>query len=308
MENNNQIYTGLVDLQVNGFLGVDFSSDELTEHSCERACRELLKKTEIFLPTVITSPMSLYERNLKIISSMIRTAEFAGRIAGVHLEGPFISSKPGAIGAHNPQWVQECDKAILDKLMQWADGKIRLLTIAADAPGAEELAKYAVSLGITVSLGHQDASLEQLKSLAQSGATLLTHLGNALPNMIHRHNNLLLYGLAVDELGAMIVTDGHHLPAHLIKTILRVKGIDNVIATSDASPIAGMPAGEYNVLGNQAVLEDNGLLHNPKGNHLVGSSSTMLECADYLKSLNLLSEQELEKITRTNALKAIGLL
>ena len=297
---------GYIDLQVNGYLGTDFSGENLTEEKCAAACEKLLaNNTAAFLATVVTSSEDIYERNLGIIANIISRPQFKGRVLGIHAEGPFISDKPGAVGAHNPAWTKKPDKAFFDKMQNWAKGNIRILTIAAENPGAEDLCKYAVKNGTTISLGHQDADLEQLKRLSQAGAELLTHVGNAMPNMVHRHNNALLAALAVKELTAMIITDGHHLPAHVIEAIINAKGTDKIIITSDASPIAGMPPGKYNVLDNIAVLEENGLLHNPQKQCLVGSSATISECIAFIRSLNILTEQQIKQVSNINPLKVL---
>lgn len=298
----------LCDLQVNGYIGVDYSSSQLTEESFAKSALQLLKAgTYAFLPTIITSPENIYKRNLEIMSKTIDSLGLQENVPGFHIEGPFISMKPGAVGAHNPDWVQKPSIELLKKMQEWANGKIKILTIAADAENSEEITKFATKNGITVSLGHQLATVDDMKRLAQAGATLLTHLGNGLPNLVHRHNNQLLAGLAVDELTAMIITDGHHLPDHVIKAIIRAKDPDKVIITSDASPLAGMPAGNYQILGNNAVLEESGLLHNPEKECLVGSSATIKECYEHLALLNLLSQEEMKAVIYDNPMKAINL-
>ncbi len=297
---------GYIDLQVNGYLGVDFSDPRLTEESFAMACENLLaRNTAAFLPTVITSSQQVYQRNLAIIAAVISWPQFKDRVLGIHAEGPFISDKPGAVGAHEPAWTKKPDIAFFDKMQEWAKGCIKLMTIAAEREGAVELCEYAVKNGTTISLGHQSADMNHLKRLSQAGASLLTHVGNAMPNLVHRHNNSLLTALAVKELTAMIITDGHHLPPHVIEAIINTKGTDKIIITSDASPIAGMPIGTYEVLGNTAVLEENGLLHNPKKQCLVGSSATMAECVEYVRSLHILTEQQIEQVSNTNPLKAL---
>jgi N-acetylglucosamine-6-phosphate deacetylase len=297
---------GFVDVQVNGFLGVSFSGGEITETDFIRVSKELLKRgTAAFLPTVITSSEEDYKRDLGIIAKAMKAPELQGRVLGIHAEGPFLSSKPGAVGAHNPDWVRRPDIEFFKKMQEWADGEIKILTIAAENEGAAELTKYAVSQGVTVSLGHHLAAYDDLRRCADAGATLLTHLGNGIPNEVNRHNNAIWSGMACDGLTAMIITDGHHLPPPVIKAIIRAKGIDNIIITSDASSIAGMPPGEYVALGNRAVIEENGLLHNPDKKCLVGSSATVMECANHLASLGFLSPEEVFKTAFTNPLKAI---
>lgn len=299
---------GFIDLQVNGFMGIDFSDGNLNEKELIRACTMLFERgTAGFLATVITSSPEIYKRNLPIIGKAMQLPELKGKLLGIHAEGPFLSSKPGAVGAHNPAWVKPPDVDFFKQMQDWAGGNIKLLTIAAENHDADKLTEYASNHGVTVSLGHQLALSPELKKCADVGATLLTHLGNGLPNEVNRHHNPIFSGIADDKLTAMIITDGHHLPPALIKTIIRAKGVDKVIITSDASPIAGMPPGTYNVLNNLAVLEKSGLLHNPEKKCLVGSSATMLACVNYLASLNLLSPEDLIKVSFANPLKAIGI-
>ena len=298
--------SGFVDLQVNGFGGVDFSSPELTAEDFINACRQVLQRgTAAFLPTVITSPPELYQRNLPLMAEAMAAEEFAGRLLGFHIEGPFLSPLPGAIGAHNPEWIRLPDTDLLDRMQTWAGGKIRMITIAADSPGADDLCRHATDMGIVVSLGHHMATRDDLHRLAAAGAKALTHLGNGLPNKLNRHDNPLWAGLACDELTAMLIADGHHLPAGMLKVMLRAKGVENVVIVSDTSPIAGLPPGRYETLGNLAVLETNGLLHNPDRQCLVGSSATMRDCMNYLASLNLLTGEEIAAVGRVNPLRLL---
>ncbi|MFH1717956.1 MAG: N-acetylglucosamine-6-phosphate deacetylase [Planctomycetota bacterium] len=299
---------GLVDLQVNGYKGVNFCSDDLTPEEFERACRGVFDAgTTAFLPTMITSPPQVYQRNLPIMAAALQSEEFRGQLLGIHLEGPFISAQDGARGAHDRRWTGEPDASYLEKLIGWADGRVKMITIAAELDGADELARYATRLGITVSLGHQMAAEQDVCRLVEAGAVCLTHLGNGVPALLGRHANPIWTGLANDELTAMIITDGHHLPASVIKTIIRTKGVERCVVVSDASSPAGLGPGRYNVLGTEVVLDDNGRLYDPVGGYLAGSSSTMLECMNYLASLDLVGADELMAMGFHNPLKLIGL-
>jgi len=298
---------GLIDLQVNGYKGVDFSGKDLTEGDLVRACRELLTAgTAAFLPTLITSPVELYERNLPILASVIAREEFRGRVLGIHLEGPFISPQDGARGAHTERWVRKPDIALLDKFIEWAEGTVRLLTIAADQEGAAELSRHASDRGIAVSLGHHMANDRDLARLVAHGAKALTHLGNGAPSMLDRHHNPVWEGLANDSLAAMIIADGHHLPPSLLKTIIRAKGPERCIVVSDASPLAGMPPGEYDSMGARACLEEDGKLYNPATGYMAGSSATILTCANHLASLGIVLPADLVRMCYYNPLRLIG--
>ncbi len=299
---------GLVDLQVNGYKGVDFAGGDLTAADFVRTCRAMLEAgTTAFLPTMITSPERVYEHNLPIMAKAMRRKEFRGRLLGIHVEGPFISPEEGARGAHNPDWIRQPDLAYLERLIKWGDGMVRLITIAAELEGAEDLARYAVSKGITVSLGHQMAGEEDLERLVRAGAVSITHLGNGVPAMLPRHNNPVWAGLANDDLAAMIITDNHHLPVSILKTIVRAKGPERCVVVSDISLLAGLGPGRYEVSGRQVVLEDSGRLYDPATGYLVGSSATMLQCMNWLASLNLVSPDELAAMGFYNPLKLIGL-
>jgi N-acetylglucosamine-6-phosphate deacetylase len=299
---------GFVDLQVNGFVGVDFSSPDLTEESFGHACRELLSRgTAAFLPTIITSPLEVYARNLPILARGMDLPEFQGRLLGLHLEGPFISSQPGAVGAHNPAWVRPPDLELLQRLYQWSERSIRLVTLAAELPGAETLVRWAAGQAMVVSIGHTLASAEDLRRLTKAGALALTHLGNGLPHLLHKFSNPLMAGLADERYTAMLIGDGHHIPAGVLKVMLRAKGVPQSIIVSDAAPVAGLPPGGYFTLGNEAVLEESGRLYNPAKGVLVGSSATLLKCMNHLASLDFLTLEDLLDLGFYNPLHLLGL-
>ena len=298
---------GYVDLQVNGHNGVDFSSLELTESDFLRASEELMATgTIVFLPTVITSDMAVYRRNLPLIRRAVSKAGLEKNIPGLHLEGPFLCDKPGAIGCHNPAWVQAPTPAAVDELIRIAEGFIKIFTVAAEVPGMDKLIEHAVSQRITVSIGHHLADKPAIDAAVRAGATALTHLGNGIPNQLDRHRNPIWYGLAEDALTAMLITDGHHLPPEFIKCAIRIKGVDKTVVVSDAAPVTGLKPGKYHILGNDAVLEANGKFHNPAKGYLCGSASTMSDCMRYLASLDLLSEAELQQVGYYNPLKLIN--
>jgi N-acetylglucosamine-6-phosphate deacetylase len=297
---------GFVDLQVNGHQGIDFSDPKLTEETFIQACEWLFQAgTAAFLPTVITSPLEVYERNLPIIASVMTREPYRRRLLGIHLEGPFISPEPGAVGAHRPEYVRKPDIGTFQQINTWAKGTIKVLTLAAELDGAESLARYATAQGIIVSSGHSLATPADLERLSKAGAVALTHLGNGLPHQLHKYHNPLWSGLADDRYIAMMIGDGHHIPGGVLKAMIRAKGISRSIIVSDAAPVAGLPPGNYNSLGNEAVLEASGLFHNPKKGFLVGSSYTLMKCMNYLASLKVLSLEDLLDLGYYNPLRLI---
>jgi N-acetylglucosamine-6-phosphate deacetylase len=299
---------GFVDIQVNGYLGHDFNGRELTAESFAEACRKVLATgTAALLPTVSTAPMAIYERNLPFMAEVLQAEEFRGRVLGIHLEGPFLCPEPGARGAHNPEWMRPGDLDLLKRLLDLAGGQTRVLTVAPEAEGAEKLARYAVDRGIAVSVSHTLAGADDLARMVDAGATFFTHLGNGLPNRIHRHHNPIWAALANDDLAITIITDGHHLPPSAIKTMIRAKGVAKTAVVSDASHLAGLPPGRYSTPDNEVILlEPSGKLHNPQKECLVGSSATMMQCMNHLASLGILTAEELLAVGFHNPLRLIA--
>lgn len=294
---------GWVDLQVNGCGGIDFSDPELTRDQFLRAAEQVFESgTERFLPTLVTSPFAVYRRNLALIRDAVERHGLTDSVPGIHLEGPFLSRNPGAAGAHNPAWIVPPELESVDRLLECAPGFVKLVTLAADSPGAAAAVRRFRARGVAVSLGHHMADAAQIAAAADAGAQALTHLGNGIPSTVHRHTNPIWAGLAEERLTAMIITDSHHLPPEVIRVICRNRTAAGIIVTSDASPAAGFPPGPCHVLGNDAILEPSGRLYNPATGFLVGSAVMLSDCMRFLESLELFSEEELRLAGRENAL------
>ena len=300
--------TGFVDIQVNGALGVDFSSPELTIEDIARVTRFLSERgTAAFCPTVVTGAPEMYSHCLPLIARARRDPEIGPHLLGLHLEGPFISPEPGAVGVHARDFVVAPDIGEFDRLYDLAEGAVDILTLAPDQPGAVHLISYAVSKGVRVAMGHHNANNAQMEAALAAGASLATHVGNGIANMIHRHDNPLWWILAEDGLSGSFVTDGHHLPPALIKTGFRAKAASRFIVTSDASALAGVPVGEYVYAGKPVVVEESGRIFCPETSSLAGSHSTMLECMNYLASLGIMSDEDLWRVGFHNPAEFLGL-
>ena len=282
---------GFVDLQVNGYLGCDFSAPDLAADDLGRACEKLLAAgTAGFLATLISAPMEVYERNLPMIAAAAEADHFRGRLLGIHLEGPFLAQGP-AIGAHRPDCTRQPDLDVLSRLMDLAGGHLRMLTLSPELPGGLDMIRWAADHGICVACGHTMADAELLAAAADAGATVFTHLGNGLPHTVERHENPIWAALAEDRLTATLITDGQHLPPAFIKSVIRAKGVGRSAVVSDQTPLTGMAPGRYHTLGNDVILEPTGRLHNPAKGCLVGSSATMLTCMNHLASLGFLDRR-----------------
>jgi len=301
-------FAGFFDLQVNGYKGIDFSSAHLHEDEFVYCIRELNKTGTIgFLPTMITSAPQVYERNLRLMNRVKEHREFRNIIPGFHIEGPFISNEDGYRGVHPAKFVKAPGIAFFRKLQIWSGQSIRLLTMAAELKGATRLCRYMTEAGVAVSLGHQHAGEVEITRMANSGASAITHLGNGIPHLIHRHQNPLWAALADDRLKAMVVADGFHLPLPMLKTILKAKGINNTILVSDLSPVSGLKPGLHKLWGHQVKLGEDGFLHDPVSGYLAASSRTMLDAANYILKQKLMNLSSMKQIAFLNPLRLIGI-
>lgn len=298
-----------VDLQINGYGGVDFNAPGLTVEKVEALTERLeVDGTCGYLPTIVTGNPETTVETLRVIAAARRkSARCERNILGVHLEGPFISAEPGAVGTHPIEWVAKPSMDLFGRFQDACGGLVRLVTVAAEIPGMPEFVKQLSAQGVVVSLGHQmAASPDDIKPCIDAGAKAFTHLGNGIPNMIPRHSNIIFTALAEDRASVMFIPDGHHLPDTMLKVYTRAVPLKRLIAVSDAQYPAGMPPGEYDVCGAHARLEPNGLLWNPSRNCLVGATTPMAAMMRLLQDRIGLSSDECIAIGRDNPRSLIG--
>ena len=300
---------GWIDLQVNGRFGIPFNSATLTADEVAGLARRIVAEgTAGFLATMTTSAFpETAIRNARVIADARRADPVcAEAILGIHAEGPFISREPGFVGAHAPEKVRPCDVSLLDELQAASGGLVRLVTIAADAEGAEPFTEAMKSRGIAVSIGHSaEWRPDVIGRLAEKGASAFTHLGNALPALLPRHDNIIWTGLAEDRMSVMFIPDGFHLPDPVLKVFLRAVPLERLIAVSDCSYPGGLPPGEYTLNGDKSFLEPNGFLRSAVGT-LHGSSCGLADAVRVLRRLGL-SETACRAVARDNPLRLIGM-
>jgi len=249
-----RIAPGLIDIQINGYDGVDFNDPDTTAERIDAATRQLWRTgVTAFCPTIITDS---FDHIAKCLSNLVRAAdespEFARAMIGLHVEGPFISPEDGPRGAHPKQHARPPDWTEFQKWQDAARGRIRIITLSPEWPDAIEFIKRVVGDGVVVAIGHTAAAPAQIADAARAGAKLSTHLGNGSHAKIDRHPNYIWEQLANDDLWASFIVDGQHLPPSVVKCFLRSKGVARSILASDAIAAAGKPAGRYR-LGNVEV-------------------------------------------------------
>ncbi len=297
--------SGFIDIQVNGYSGVDFSSSELTAGAIDAAVGQLhALGTTAFFPTVVTVAPKVYDHVLPLLADAMD--RHPGRIPGIHIEGPFISPEDGAVGAHPRQYVADPSIEAFDRLSELARGRIRLVTLAPERPGALDLIAHLRESGVAVALGHTLTDADTVMESVAAGVRLSTHLGNGCPQMMHRHENPVIAQLG-SPLAAAIIPDGHHIPPAFIRAVAAAKGPRRLVAVSDCVALAGMPPGEYALFGTRVRKEESGRLSNLQAPGLAGSSATMLECMNHLARVTGWSEAELWAAGRDNVLELLGI-
>jgi len=273
--NPSSFATSLFDLQVNGFAGVDFQTVELTLPDLRRAVEALRAcQTHRILLTLITDEIEALAAKFRHIQELrAQDALIAETICGYHLEGPFLSAEDGYRGAHPAGAQLAPDWEAFRELQTAAGGRIKLLTIAPELPGSAEFIAEAAQAGVVVSLGHTNASDAQIDAAIRAGAKLCTHLGNGVPQTLHRHDNVVQRLLARDELTACFIPDGVHLPPAVLKNFFRAKPRGKVLFTTDAVSAAGAPPGRYTV-GSLKVESKDGVVRQPGRKNFAGSCLT----------------------------------
>jgi N-acetylglucosamine-6-phosphate deacetylase len=269
----------LIDLQVNGYGGFDFNAPM---PSAETACRAVVALREagvgLCLPTVTTGGFGQTRRALRAIAdACAQDAAIAHAVAGIHLEGPYISALDGPRGAHPLAHVRPPDWDEFQLFQEAARGMIRMVTLAPELPGAVDLIERLTVEGILVALGHHAATAQELDAAVAAGARLCTHLGNGAHAQLPRHPNYIWEQLGDDRLSAGFIMDGHHLPPSVARSMLRAKGLDRSILVSDAIYLAGMPPGSAEFMGMRVELTPERRVNLAGTPYLAGSALALAE-------------------------------
>lgn len=289
-ETLSRIAPGLVDIQVNGYGGRDFLDPDLPEDGVAAVCRDLLAQgVTRFLPTVTTQSFERIREALERVDAACRRDPIAAQmIAGIHVEGPYLSSEDGPRGAHP---AEHCRPPDWEEFSHWqaASGeRIKLITLAPELPGSAEFIGRCVKSGVRVALGHTAADGDDIARAVSAGASVSTHLGNGAHGTIRRHPNYIWDQLAEDRLSATLIADGHHLPDAVLRCFLRAKGRERVALVSDMTSLAGQPPGHYETaLGAVEVLEDGRLVVAGQRQYLAGASLPLLSGVENLLRLGL---------------------
>jgi N-acetylglucosamine-6-phosphate deacetylase len=298
---------GLVDIQLNGFAGVNFSDPGLEPETAISVMPQVWKSgVTAFCPTLITNSREMFIRNFRVLEKA-RAADrhFARATPCYHLEGPYLS--PGmSRGIHDPIWMHAPDWDEFQAFQEAAGGHIGIVTIAPEHPGATAFIERACDAGVVVAIGHTDGTPEQIHAAVDAGARLSTHLGNGCAQTIDRHANMFWPQMTRDELSASIICDTFHLPGDLVKVILRTKGIERTILITDASHLAMLPPGFYSMVGTDLELLPNGKVIKVDGSCLGGSAIRMNQVVARFMKLSGASLEDALLASTTNPARLLN--
>ena len=272
---------GLIDLQVNGYAGFDFNgpAESWTPEELHRL-REAMEARGVAaaLPTFTTDHLPAMLARMEVYARIVEADDtLANFYPKLHLEGPFISKTAGPRGAHPlAACVHPADHPDFAAQVQAASGgRIGILTLAPELPGAMELIAQASQAGIRVAFGHTEAEPGHFADGLAAGASMSTHLGNAAHEMLPRLDNYIQRQLAMDDLHAGFIPDGHHIPFPTLKNFLRAKPAGKSFIVSDAIAGADMPPGRYHLGETEIEVLEDGRTRMPGHAGLAGSALTL---------------------------------
>lgn len=296
----------LFDIQVNGYGGANCRLRTAADKGELAYINRIMREHGVgwWIPTVITNNDETLSTAFKLIGEALDAdPDTAASIPGLHLEGPYISPVEGSRGVHPLDCIRPPCWDEFQKYQELSGHRIRYITLAPESKGAPEFIRRCVASGVIVSMGHTNMDREDLRRAVEAGATLSTHLGNGAQNMIQRHNNYIWYQLACRDTFAAMISDGEHLPQEALYCMLRAKGLDHSLITSDCVGLGGLPAGIYGSIEKTAT----GRLVATGTTNLSGSSSNLRECTETVIRLGKVTHAEAWRLASIQPARAMGL-
>lgn len=272
---------GFIDVQVNGFAGVDYNDPSVSHEAIARSVQRMFATgVTRFFPTVITASK---ERILAALRNLASTKEEFNRngmteanaIEAFHVEGPYISPEDGPRGAHPAEHVRPPDIEEFKRWQEAANGNIRLVTVSPEWQQTPAYIQEVVRAGVVVSIGHTKATSAQISAAVNAGATMSTHLGNGAHSVLPKTQNYIWDQLATDRLAAGFIADGIHLPGPFLRAALRAKGVERSVLVTDAVMPAMCDPGPYKLGQVDVELRGDGSVVLRGGTRLAGSALRM---------------------------------
>lgn len=308
---DNAITPGLVDIQVNGFAGVDFNAPGINAGRMDIALSAMLASgVTRCLPTLITASTDELVSLLQALDMAVSESRLGPvMVPGYHIEGPFMSPEDGYVGAHPREHMRAGSPDLVLALEAVSSRPIKLMTVAPEVDGVMALIPFLAARGIACAIGHSAASRAQIDAAIAAGATLSTHLGNGLPHMLNKNESSLLVQLGRDQLMASFIADGIHIPRDILQSWLRAKTLGRALIVTDAASAAGAPGvgGTFSL--GHGIIERHldGSVRLPGSSYLAGSAASMDEMVRNLMSWYGFGLDEIVTLAHDNPLRAIGM-
>lgn len=267
---------GLLDLQCNGYAGIDFNYAETSVEEIRDAIRAMWRHgCTAVLPTVITGTPERMETSFQRLTEAVEDPAIGRCVPGFHMEGPFISPEDGARGAHPLHAVCPPEQRLWKRLQRASGERIRVVTIAPEVKGATKFIGSLRSENVLPAIGHTMADAKQIAAACEAGALMSTHLGNGCPQVMPRHANPIFAQMGEDRLAASLIPDGIHLPPEVLRSIARAKGRERVVLVTDAMAAAGAGPGRYRLGELMVEVGADRVVRQPGSQNLAGSALTM---------------------------------
>jgi N-acetylglucosamine-6-phosphate deacetylase len=266
---------GLIDLQVNGFRGLDLNDGAVTPARVAALTRMMTGLgVTTYLPTLITASCASLCSALKAIAEARRQDPLCARmIPFVHVEGPYLAPDDGPRGGHPREHIRPPDLDEVDEWQRVSGNLVGKITLSPHHDQAENFIRALAERRILVAIGHTSATADQIRDAVSAGARLSTHLGNGAAATLPRHPNFIWAQLADDRLDAGFIADGFHLPADTFKAMLRAKGLERSYLVSDTTAAGGLPPGIYDQpIGGRVEVGSDGRLSVVGTPYLAGAS------------------------------------
>ncbi|MET8769326.1 N-acetylglucosamine-6-phosphate deacetylase [Streptomyces sp. NPDC004658] len=289
---------GFVDLHNHGGGGASFSGTAEQILTAVRTHRA--HGTTTLVASTVTDEMDLLVRQAGLLSELAEQ----GDIAGIHFEGPFIS--PCRKGAHSEKLLRDPDPAEVRKLIDAARGKAKMVTLATELPGGIESVRLLAEHGVIAAIGHTDAGYEQTVEAIDAGATVATHLFNAMPALNHRAPGPIAALLEDERVTVELINDGVHLHPAALELAFRHAGADRVAFITDAMDAAGIGDGRY-MLGPLEVEVSEGVARLVEGGSIAGSTLTLDRAFQRAVTVDKLSVEDAVTALSANPARLLGL-
>jgi N-acetylglucosamine-6-phosphate deacetylase len=285
---------GYVDIQVNGYGGTSYNRSDMTAEKLHDSCQRL-KAAGVagILATITSEQPEVMIRNLSNVVQLRKKDPLAQEIIwGIHIEGPYMSPEDGYRGAHPRAAMKPTNMDVIAQFHDVCEGLLRILTLAPEMDPNNQATKWLSSRDVTVSGGHSNATMDQLKAAVDAGLSMWTHLGNGAPMQMHRHDNIIQRVLSLtDQITICFIGDGVHVPLFTLKNYLKAANLNNTIVVTDAVWPAGLGPGKFNMghWGEITIGEDLAIWA-PDKSHFLGSALTMPQCHANLKKIGIPEE------------------